>query len=509
MLSTMEEYFNHEDNWRLDPWPPEIKKFYKPLQIMGEGAYGVVWKAKKREVKKNDDPSKYVAVKHMAIKDTKDIKYIKREISILQLLNHPHIIKVHETFLGEDTDMAHFFSVMTLASGPNLHTLLHQGGALGLPITRMICRQLVSAISYLHGRAVIHRDVKPENCILVRNDIDLAKTVYLRDYIDDALWSDDIDGQQLVSSGRWKVVLVDFGFARAFQAKDFQKRNDEMATNSTNYDNQNANTRRDSIKKSQNIMESQELEAIEQAALRFSGPLDGGADQDSEDEEYSRQRRTSISRLPELTNLQLTAEDNKENGTNNNKPKTPTRRFSYARLRLRMSAVGTPLYTAPEISLRVDQKGKEADKNAQEPKNKPDSKSSMYGMVADAFSLGSTIRELMTGVPPGRDIEKYTKKHSKSSSQCPLFRCFFEPARQKRFRSWDEIPSDAAKLVDGLTMQNEEDRLTVRDALLNTWICGDGYQIPIGDFPCQHGDDVVFLDMKNPIKATNIKLRDR
>jgi serine/threonine protein kinase len=40
-------------------------------------------------------------------------------------------------------------------------------GALVLPMAGHISRQLVSAVAYFHGRAVIHRDIKPDNMIVV------------------------------------------------------------------------------------------------------------------------------------------------------------------------------------------------------------------------------------------------------------------------------------------------------------------------------------------------------
>jgi len=106
-------------------------------------------------------------------------------------------------------------------------------------------------------------------------------------------------------------------------------------------------------------------------------------------------------------------------------------------------------------------------------------------------------------------IDKYKRKKGTNKKQCPLGRCFFKETREKKYRSWSEVPPDAAKLVDGLTMRNEEERLTVRDAQLNNWISGDGYELPRGDFPCRHSDEIVFLDLSSRIKATNIKLKNK
>ena len=106
------------------------------------------------------------------------------------------------TITGED-GKDHFI-VLSLARGPTLQYVLNKEGGLGLVIAQCIAKQLISAISFLHGHAVIHRDISPANLVVSGAMLQDANW-----------WSDefDSDGKVLALTKKCKVTLIDFGFA--------------------------------------------------------------------------------------------------------------------------------------------------------------------------------------------------------------------------------------------------------------------------------------------------------
>eukprot|EP00051_Salpingoeca_urceolata_P000845 m.36549 g.36549 ORF g.36549 m.36549 type:complete len:644 (+) comp11032_c0_seq1:94-2025(+) len=87
---------------------------------------------------------------------------LMREVMIMKSLDHPNIVKLFEVIDTERT----LFLVMEYASGGEVFDFLVAHGRMKEKEARAKFREILSAVQYCHGRAVIHRDLKAENLLL-------------------------------------------------------------------------------------------------------------------------------------------------------------------------------------------------------------------------------------------------------------------------------------------------------------------------------------------------------
>jgi serine/threonine-protein kinase len=139
---------------------------YGDIRHFGEGAMAVVYRA--RDVRHARD----VAIKVMRpeVAASIGIDRFNREIQILARLHHPHILPLFDS--GESGGLLYF--VMPFVTGESLRTRLVRERALPLRDTCRMVQQLARALDYAHGQCVVHRDVKPENVLLLEDHLLLA-----------------------------------------------------------------------------------------------------------------------------------------------------------------------------------------------------------------------------------------------------------------------------------------------------------------------------------------------
>lgn len=98
------------------------------------------------------------------------------EARLLASLSHPHLVTVYDAHLDGDEP----FFVMELVAGQSLDRRLQQG-PLSTDDVRRVGTQVADALAYVHGRGLVHRDVKPGN-ILLGADLSGAVDARLADF---------------------------------------------------------------------------------------------------------------------------------------------------------------------------------------------------------------------------------------------------------------------------------------------------------------------------------------
>ncbi len=167
---------------------------YHLKRLLGRGGMGEVYEAE-HTVKEWT-----VAVKLMSDTFSKDPVFrerMKREARIAGRLQEPHVVPIHD--YGEiDGQM---YMEMRLIEGIDLDSLLKRYGPLTPPRAVAIITQIASALDAAHAAGVMHRDVKPPNILVTRDDF-----AYLVDFGIASATTDEKLTQLGTAVGTWKYM---------------------------------------------------------------------------------------------------------------------------------------------------------------------------------------------------------------------------------------------------------------------------------------------------------------
>jgi carbon catabolite-derepressing protein kinase len=134
---------------------------YTFVRNIGEGSFGKV-KLARHKVTGQEVAMKTISRRKLISRDMAG--RIEREIQYLQLLRHPHIIKLY-TVITTKTDI-----YMVLEYVPmELFDYIVKHGRLGEAKARKLFQQIFCAVEYCHRHKIVHRDLKPENLLLDKN----------------------------------------------------------------------------------------------------------------------------------------------------------------------------------------------------------------------------------------------------------------------------------------------------------------------------------------------------
>ena len=131
---------------------------YRLIRYLGGGGFAQVYQAEHIHL-----PQRFVAIKTLTPGfASEDIKQFYQEAQALALLNHPGIVRL----LDSDIEGHVPFIVMEYAPNGSLGQHVARGQRLPLPPVVGYVRQIAAAMQFAHDHHLIHRDVKPGNILL-------------------------------------------------------------------------------------------------------------------------------------------------------------------------------------------------------------------------------------------------------------------------------------------------------------------------------------------------------
>jgi len=136
---------------------------YRIEKQIGRGSMGTVFRA----ARESDGLS--VAVKLISLLEgvsQRDVTRFLREAQILAKLEHRHIVRHLDSGQSEGV----VYLVMELVDGPDAARVVKRGGALDVPTAVRIMLQALDGLAHAHKRGFVHRDVKPANLLLGREN---------------------------------------------------------------------------------------------------------------------------------------------------------------------------------------------------------------------------------------------------------------------------------------------------------------------------------------------------
>merc|ERR1712060_39837 len=154
-------------------------------KVLGKGTFGKVRRAVSKETKEEE------AIKKIRKKKLNKANraLLENEIRILRQIKHERIVGLYDVLETKKS----IFLIMELCSGGDAFDLVDKEKYLSEEEASGLTKQIVAAVDYIHGRGVVHRDLKLENILVVNQK---SKTTPVR------------------------IKIADFGFATTIKTQD-------------------------------------------------------------------------------------------------------------------------------------------------------------------------------------------------------------------------------------------------------------------------------------------------
>ncbi|XP_068169931.1 death-associated protein kinase 2 isoform X1 [Antennarius striatus] len=148
-----------------------VDEFYEIGEVLGSGQFAIVKRCKEKStgieyaakfIKKRQSRASRRGVRR---------EEIEREVDILQQIQHPNIISLHDVYENR-TDVV---LILELVSGGELFDFLAQKESLSEEEATQFIKQILDGVQYLHAKRITHFDLKPENIMLLDRNVALPR----------------------------------------------------------------------------------------------------------------------------------------------------------------------------------------------------------------------------------------------------------------------------------------------------------------------------------------------
>ncbi len=147
----------------MDPYIGKtLDNRYEILERIGTGGMAVVYKTRDQRL------NRLVAVKVLKPDLAQDEDFRRRfnaESQAVAQLSHPNIVSVYDVSRGGDTE----YIVMELIDGITLKQYMEKRGQLNWRESLHFITQIMRGLSHAHSRGIVHRDIKPQNVMVLRD----------------------------------------------------------------------------------------------------------------------------------------------------------------------------------------------------------------------------------------------------------------------------------------------------------------------------------------------------
>ena len=141
-----------------------IEGKYEVIAKIREGGMGAIYKVRHRLL----NELRVIKVMRPEVAESADQrKRFLREAQTATRLKHENVVSFYDFFVDDEGTA---YMVMEYIEGINLRDMIRQCGPIPVALTLFLAKQSLSALAYLHRKGIVHRDISPDNIMMMQEE---------------------------------------------------------------------------------------------------------------------------------------------------------------------------------------------------------------------------------------------------------------------------------------------------------------------------------------------------